>query len=182
METRMDLKPQTASQVAGIVVVNIIWWMVMIAAIGLGATHLTSCTIQPHIPIYLIVLGANSILSLTVTYTSSAFDDGAIYVLSTACMTVLHIFSFGWFIAGTSWIYSVYPPNYLPGNAPYCHKVTYQFAFVVTTLVWVALGLIFFCGCCFGMLICCRTVCARRHLIPNRGSFYGAISESAGDV
>lgn len=65
-----------------------------------GATHLTSCTIQPHIPIYLIVLGANSILSLTLTYTSSAFDDGAIYVLSTACMTVLHIFSFAWFIAG----------------------------------------------------------------------------------
>lgn len=32
------------------------------------------------------------------------------------------------------------------------------------------------------MLICCRTMCARRHLIPNRGSFYGAISESAGDV
>lgn len=65
-----------------------------------GATHLTSCTIQPHIPIYLIVLGANSILSLTLTYTSSAFDDGAIHVLSTACMTVLHIFSFAWFIAG----------------------------------------------------------------------------------
>lgn len=91
------------------------------------------------------------------------------------CVVYLHL-------TGTSWIYSVYPPNYLPGNAPYCHKVTYQFAFVVTTLVWVALGLIFFCGCCFGMLICCRTVCARRHLIPNRGSFYGAISESAGDV
>ncbi|XP_030596302.1 transmembrane protein 272-like [Archocentrus centrarchus] len=178
----MDLKPQSASQIAGIVVVNIIWWMVMVAAIGLGATHLGSCTVQPHIPIYLIVLGATSILSLSLTYTSSAFDSGPVYVLSTASMTVLHIFSFGWFIAGTSWVYSVYPPNYLPGKDPYCHKVTYQFAFVVTTLVWATMCLVFVCGCCFGLLICCRTVFASRHLIPNRGSFYGAIHESAGDV
>uniref|UniRef100_A0A669ESB7 Uncharacterized protein n=1 Tax=Oreochromis niloticus TaxID=8128 RepID=A0A669ESB7_ORENI len=132
-----------------------------------GATHLTSCTIQPHIPIYLIVLGANM--------NSLLRFHSELKTRFPLCVVYLHL-------TGTSWIYSVYPPNYLPGNAPYCHKVTYQFAFVVTTLVWVALGLIFFCGCCFGMLICCRTVCARRHLIPNRGSFYGAISESAGDV
>lgn len=85
---------------------------------------------------------------------------------------------------GTTWIYPVYPPNYTPGAPRYCQRTTYQFAFIVTTLVWVSLTLVFLCGFCFSLLTCCKTVTARRRLIPNRNSFYGAISEepTAGDV
>uniref|UniRef100_A0A3Q2P9A9 Uncharacterized protein n=1 Tax=Fundulus heteroclitus TaxID=8078 RepID=A0A3Q2P9A9_FUNHE len=178
---------------------NIIWWMLMIAAIGLGgltfvlklqildsrgcnccicrsgATHLDSCPLQPNVPVYLIVMGATSLLSLVFTYSSSGYQDGAVHILSLACMTVLHIFSFAWLIAGSSWVYSVYPPHY-SGPGPYCHKTTYMFAFVVTTVLWAVMALVLTCGCCFGLLTCCTTVFAGRHLLPDRKSFYGATS------
>ncbi|XP_045915246.1 transmembrane protein 272-like [Micropterus dolomieu] len=181
---QVEFGPQRAVQISAIVVVNIIWWMVMIAAIGLGATHVGRCPVQPYIPIYLIVLGATSLLSLSVTYTKSVWGDGIVFILSSTCMSFLHLFSFGWFIAGTCWVYPVYPPNYTPGAAPYCQKTTYQFAFIITTVVWVTMTLIFVCGFCFALLTCCKTVFARRRLIPNRGTFYGAFSEepTAGDV
>lgn len=72
----------------------------MLYGFFIGATHLDHCPVQPHIPIYLIVLGASSILSLIFTYSTNV--DGAVYVLSSACMTVLHIFCFAWLIAGTT--------------------------------------------------------------------------------
>lgn len=154
------------------------------AAIGLGAAHLNYCPVQPYIPIYLIVFGANNIISLTVTYNCSTNKDSAIHILGSVCMAILHMFSFAWLIAGTCWVYSVYPPNY--EKDLYCDKTTYQFAFVITTLVWVTLSLVFICGCCFGLITCCTTIAAGRHLLPNRNSFYGAISNfqgsAAGDV
>ncbi|KAM7373301.1 hypothetical protein PAMP_008164 [Pampus punctatissimus] len=182
---QMEFRPQGAVMFSTIVVVNIIWWMVMIAAIGLGVTHLNRCTVQPSIPLYLLVMGVASILALSLTYTHSICDSGAVYILSSFCMTLLHIFSFGWFIAGTYWVYSVYPPNYTPGPAPYCQKTTFQFAFVVTTLVWVTLSLMFVCGGCFILLSCCCTVNARHRLSPNRSTFYGGtndFADAAGDV
>lgn len=94
-----------------------------------------------------------------------------------------HCFPFVFSFVGSVWVYSVYPPNYSPEDDRYCHKITYMFAFVVTTVVWCILAIGFFCGCCFTLLTCCS---ARRRLIPNRYSFYGAISDyqesSAGDV
>ncbi|XP_038135282.1 transmembrane protein 272-like [Cyprinodon tularosa] len=180
----MDSRPQSAGLIAIIAVMNIIWWMVMIAAIGLGATHMDRCPQQPKIPVYLIVLGATSLLSLIFTYSSSGYQDGAVHILSVVCMTFLHIFSFAWLIAGSSWVYSIYPPNYSEKDQ-YCHKTTYQFAFVVTTLLWVAMILVILCSCCFALLTCCTTVVAGRHLLPDRKSFYGATSfhePATGDV
>lgn len=85
---------------------------------------------------------------------------------------------------GTCWVYPIYPPNYT--GALYCNKTTYQFAFIITTLVWATMSLVFVCGGCFAILTCCTTVVARRRLIPNRNTFYGATSDSAestaGDV
>ncbi|KAK5611012.1 hypothetical protein CRENBAI_023066 [Crenichthys baileyi] len=180
----MDNRPQSAGLIATTVVINIIWWMLMIAAIGLGAIHMDHCPVQPNVPVYLIVLGATSLLSLIFTYSSTGYQDGAVHILSLACMTVLHIFSFAWLIAGSSWVYAVYPPNY-SGKERYCHKTTYQFAFVVTTLLWVAMTLLLVCSCCFALLTCCTTIFAGRHLLPNRKSFYGATSfhePATGDV
>ncbi|XP_035801751.1 transmembrane protein 272-like [Amphiprion ocellaris] len=180
----MESKPRGPVLISTVVVVNVIWWMVMIAAIGLGATHLGRCNVQPNIPIYLIVLGATSILSLSVTYSRGNYQDGAGCILTSACMTFLHLFTFVWFIAGTSWVYSVYPPDYSPGTDRYCHQITYQFAFIVTTILWVTTTLMFICGCCFALVICCKTIGARRYFA--RSSFYGATSDvnepTAGDV
>lgn len=183
---RVEFRAQSAVTISLLVVVNIIWWMVMIAAIGLGATHLSLCPVQPNIPLYLIVLGGANILSFSVTYTKSTWGDGMVAILCSTCMALLHLFSFGWFIAGTIWVYPVYPPDYTPGATRFCHRITYEFAFVVTTLVWVAASLVFVCGCCFALLTCCATVIAGRRLIPGRYSFYGATSDTqestAGDV
>ncbi|XP_054462488.1 transmembrane protein 272-like [Anoplopoma fimbria] len=179
-------RPQSAVLISSFVVVNMIWWMVMIAAIGLGATHLSHCPVQPNIPIYLIVLGTIHLLSLSLTYTRKNWGDGMVSVMCSTLTAVLHLFSFGWFFAGTFWVYPVYPPNYTPEAFRYCHKTTYQFAFAVTTLVWVATSLMFICSCCFALLTCCKTVISGHRLIPNRYTFYGATSDShepaGGDV
>ncbi|KAF1381713.1 hypothetical protein PFLUV_G00156860 [Perca fluviatilis] len=180
-----EVRPQSAVLISSLVVVNIIWWMVMIAAIGLGAIHLHSCPVQPNIPIYLIVLGTTSLVSLSLTYTRANPGDGMVSIMCSVCTVVLHLFSFCWFIAGTIWVYPVYPPDYTNGTSRYCHRTTYQFAFTVTTLVWVTTTFIFFCGCCFALLTCCNTIIAGRRLIPSRFSYYGTISDSqptAGDV
>ncbi|XP_034401029.1 transmembrane protein 272-like isoform X1 [Cyclopterus lumpus] len=182
----VEVRPQSAVMISSLVVVNIIWWMVMIAAIGLGATHLSRCPVQPNIPIYLIVLGASNLLSLSLTYTRNNWGDDMASIMCSACMAILHFFTFIWFFIGTSWIYPVYPPDYTPGTLRHCHKTTYQFAFVVTTLVWVATTLMFICSCCFALLTCCKMVISGHRLIPNRYTFYGATSDShepaGGDV
>ncbi|XP_034455769.1 transmembrane protein 272-like [Hippoglossus hippoglossus] len=178
--------PENPVLISALVVVNIIWWMVMIAGIGLGATHLHRCPVQPGIPVFLIALGAATLLSLALTYIRTGRREGTLSTLNLMCMAFMYIFSFFWFIAGTTWVYSVYPPSYTPGEAQYCHKTTFQYAFAVTTLTWVFLMLILVIGTCFAALICCRTVRARRHLIPNRNTFYGTTSKTeetaAGDV
>ncbi|XP_050923336.1 transmembrane protein 272 [Lates calcarifer] len=182
---QVDFRPRSAGSISALVVVNIIWWMVMIAAIGMGTIHLGHCQVEPNIPIYLIVMGAASVISLCLTYTGAFWDDGAACVLSSACIALLHLFTFCWFIAGTVWVYSVYPPSYTPGKH-YCHKTVFQFAFIVTTFMWVVLSLMFVLGCCCAALACCKTVRAVRLFIPNRYSFYGGTTDyqdiSAGDV
>uniref|UniRef100_UPI0037E90974 transmembrane protein 272-like n=1 Tax=Semicossyphus pulcher TaxID=241346 RepID=UPI0037E90974 len=181
---QVESRPQSAVLFSTLVILNVIWWMAMIAAIALGAAYLDHCPLQPNIPIYLIVLGATNLFALSLTY-SSRREKSFSSILISCCMTVLHLFTFCWFIAGTSWIYPIYPPNYKPGIALYCHKTTYQFAFIVTTLVWVAISFTFVCGCCFALLTCCGTVTIRHRLIPNRYSFYGATrnsEEPGGDV
>lgn len=178
-------RPRRPVVISSLVVVNIIWWMVMIAAIGFGATHLSQCPVQPKIPIYLIVLGATSLLSLSLTYTKTTWGDGMGFFMCTSCTAFLHLFSFGWFIAGNTWVYPVYPPDYTSGTLRYCHKTTYMFAFIVTTLVWVLSTFMFVCGCCFALVTCCKTVVAGRRLIRNSDRYYGATTSedsTAGDV
>ncbi|XP_061521551.1 transmembrane protein 272-like isoform X2 [Phycodurus eques] len=167
---QMDHMPHGDVQISSIVVVNIMWWMVMISAIGLGATHLGLCPSQPRIPVYLLVLGVSSLLALSVTYCRFVRDDGAMSTLATVCMALLHLFTFCWFVAGTSWVYGAYPPSYTPGEARYCHKTTYNFAFVVTTLMWAATTLSLCCCACFLSLTCFT---ARRRLTPSRTASYG---------
>lgn len=173
-----DYRPQGAVAIATVVVVNIMWWMVMIAAIGLGAMNMNHCPVQPYIPIYLIVLGAASIISFSLTYTKNTWSEGVVFILCSSWVALLHLFNFCWFIAGSVWVYSVYPPRYTPGNRPYCDKTSFQFAFVTTTVVWVLLAFVFTCGCCCGVLACCKVVRVSERLIPSRRSFYGGTSYS----
>lgn len=183
------LRPQSAVLISTIVVVNIIYWMLMIAAIALGATHLdpVQCRAHAGIPIYLILLGVFSIITLSLGYTKSTWKSDLIFLNNICVATFLTIVTLSILITGSSFVYSVYPPNYDSPESPvYCDRITYQFAFVITTLLWVAASLSFFCGCCFVVITCCGAVGARNSLLPTRSSFYGATSNYqehvAGDV
>lgn len=66
----------------------------------LGATHLNKCPVQPYIPIYLIVLGVTSILSLILTFLASTRKQRSSYILSSTFLSVVHLFNFCWLIAG----------------------------------------------------------------------------------
>ncbi|XP_037329944.1 uncharacterized protein LOC119219131 isoform X2 [Pungitius pungitius] len=162
-----EVRPQSAVLVATLVVLNMIWWMIMIAAIGLA-------------------LGVTNLLALSLTYTQTTWGEGMVFTLCSTCTAILHLISFGLFFAGSTWVYPVYPPDYTPGAPRYCHRTTYQFAFAVTTLVWAAATLIFICGCCFALLTCSMCAISGNRLLPGRYSFYGATRDShepaGGDV
>lgn len=66
----------------------------------LGATHLNKCPVQPYIPIYLIVLGVTSILSLILTFLASTRKQRSSYILSSTFLSMVHLFNFCWLIAG----------------------------------------------------------------------------------
>ncbi|XP_040044911.1 transmembrane protein 272 isoform X1 [Gasterosteus aculeatus] len=181
-----EVRPQSAVLIASLVVLNMIWWMIMITAIGLGATHLSLCPVQSNIPIYLIALGVSNLLALSLTYTSTTWGEGMVSIMCSTCTAILHLISFGLFFAGSTWVYPVYPPDYTPGALRYCHRTTYQFAFAVTTLVWAAATLIFICGCCFALVTCATCAISGNRLLPGRYSFYGSTRHShepaGGDV
>lgn len=172
-----EIRPRSAGVTASIVVVNVIWWMVLVAAIGFGAIHVNSCPVQPLIPIYMIVMGSVSLFSLTLTYTKSIWVDGTVFVIASTCNGLLYLFDFCWFIAGSVWVYSVYPPNYSHESAQFCFKPFYLFAFVITTLIWVTVGLVFFCGGCCFVCTCCTALRTGSSLLPARMRFYGATSD-----
>lgn len=77
--------------------------------------------------------------------------------------------------AGTNWVYSVYLPNYSAGTDRFCHKTTYQFAFIVTSLIWVLLSLVFLCGGCFLLVTWCKF--ATYGLSSMHSTFYGGTSD-----
>lgn len=68
---------------------------------------------------------------------------------------VTQLFLFAWFVCGNVWIYSNYEPNYTgdPGNADYCHKTLYLFAFWVTNTYYIIFGIVMVCVCATGLVI-----------------------------
>ncbi|KAM9824233.1 transmembrane protein 272-like [Neosynchiropus ocellatus] len=163
-------------------VLNIIWWMVMIAAISMGAIHLGSCPVQPMIPIYLLVLGVSTLVSLLLVYSVNIWQGGVVNTLASILVVLLHIFTLCWFVAGTDWVYRVYLPNNVPGEVGYCHRTIYLFAFAVTTVIWVVLTMVLLGCCCFLCVTCCLALGARERLLPEREEPYGAVDSCAGDV
>ncbi|XP_067440070.1 transmembrane protein 272-like [Thunnus thynnus] len=123
-----------------------------IAQLVMGAVYKNDCPQQPYIPIYLMVMGIITMLSL---FSTMAYNSGSLGIV---CSGLVSLFLFCWFIAGNVWIYSIYEPNYNKTTTsvePYCDKTVYLFAFWTTNLSYILLGLVMLCGCCMGLLSCC---------------------------
>ncbi|GAA6216340.1 transmembrane protein 272-like [Lates japonicus] len=116
----------------------LIFFIVLIAQVVVGAVYSSDCPRQPLIPVYLIVMGGGILLFWCCGKCNMIFC----YVIS--------LFYFCWFIAGNVWIYSIYEPNYNKSStqvSPYCNKTLYLFAFWTTNLTYILLGVILFSWC-----------------------------------
>lgn len=82
------------------------------------------------------------------------------------------------FFLGSIWIYSLYPPNYVPEDL-YCQKTTYRFAFGMTTTVWAIMGFMIILGYCLGFVHGCRSDDA---IIPDHNQYRATEECAAGDV
>ncbi|CAK6952913.1 transmembrane protein 272-like [Scomber scombrus] len=140
---------------------QVIFSIMPITQLAIGAKYLHECPQQPNIPVYLLVSGVISLLlpALSILCQTSCFWDN---VNIFGCLSFLvSLFCTGWFIAGNVWIYSIYEPNYnktisvdSASMGLYCDKTLYLFAFWTTTLGYILFGLLImacFCTClCLG--------------------------------
>ncbi|XP_076145857.1 transmembrane protein 272 [Alosa pseudoharengus] len=160
---KMDQAQRSPFLIATIVVVNIILWMILITAIGMGTMHLNDCPIQRNIPVFLIVTGVGGLLSLMLAYTKNILQEGGIHLLCSICSIICYTFLMFWLIAGSKWIYSLYPPNYDPLNKDgYCQKKLYLFAFGFTCVADLCLSLVLTCAVLLLLVSCTKTLLQRR--------------------
>ncbi|XP_051982931.1 transmembrane protein 272-like [Xyrauchen texanus] len=143
----METTEMSAARRSFIVMINMIAWMVLIPATGLGTIHFHECPVQPYLPIYLTVIGASGLLSLLLLYIRNTLDDCLLARFCCVFSLMLYIFNACWFFAGTYWIYSIYPPNYNPNSTgDHCHRTLYLFAFWFNNIGFLCLSIMFaFC-------------------------------------
>lgn len=140
----------------GMSVTGIIITAVMaIASISVGSVYFNDCPAQYLIPYYLIISGVAGLLLLIPSLLPCGNREEP-SILIHAFQSILGLFQTAFFIAGNVWIYSIYAPNYTDTKASnYCHKGLYLYAFWITTLVYIFLGVFLVIGCCILICMCC---------------------------
>ncbi|KAI1898815.1 hypothetical protein AGOR_G00076240 [Albula goreensis] len=129
----------------GLIVGMILSYVMPMVFGAYGVMHLEDCTQQPYIPIYMGVVGL-LVLAAQLPYLSCCErrTEGRpmLQSLLRAAKVVLFIILICWFIAGSVWIYSIYPPNYdSSGKEAYCAKTLYLFAFWFHNVCYICIGL-----------------------------------------
>lgn len=137
-------KSSTGSQICSVV----IWTALSIAMIVIGALYIDKCSIEPMIPIYLIVAGAVHLVGFALLPLKFVFVK-----LMYAIEGILGLFSLCWFIAGSVWVFRIYKVSHKA-----CDDTVYNFAFGILIFEYVFLCLAVFliclctcCGCCLGL-------------------------------
>ncbi|KAK2860449.1 hypothetical protein Q7C36_004615 [Tachysurus vachellii] len=127
-----------------------------IAQIFISAKYLMECTQQNYIPVYLLVSGVLNMAILLLACLPCGQNDRVLKYLSGIWTSLASVFTFCWVIAGSVWIYSIYPPNYNSTvvGKPYCNKTLYLFAFWTTTVGYIFLGILLVGFCCFLVCVC----------------------------
>ncbi|KAG5852055.1 zgc:103586 isoform X1 [Anguilla anguilla] len=113
-----------------------------------GALHLDECPQQPYIPIYLGVGGLLAVaaqLPYLKCCERRTDERPALRSLLKVYKALIFLVLFGWFITGSVWVYSIYPPNYDSSGTVYCAKTLYLVAFWFTNIcyIFIAMGLAF---------------------------------------
>merc|ERR1719378_383508 len=114
--------------------------------ICMGAFHKGQCPMEPWIPIFMIVGGAVSLVTILLTLllscAKSAEKGGAIIGL-TVLLVLVGLFTFGWYIAGSVWVFSKWSDWDVLKKRPDggCYNDLYLFAFSLLIIFWV-------CGPC----------------------------------
>ncbi|CAF0897145.1 unnamed protein product [Brachionus calyciflorus] len=166
MEKLENLKEKNPKVYIGTIICFIILIIFMtaypIAMIAVGATNLNKCTIEPKIPVWLIVSGSVSIFMaflMAISLISQAVLKRAAIVGIFSCITcVVSLFQLAWFITGNVWVYSkngsvIYDIETSPN---YCDKTLYLFSFWTITVAYIMMGLSIIISI---FMVCCACVC-----------------------
>ncbi|XP_054708460.1 transmembrane protein 272-like isoform X2 [Uloborus diversus] len=119
--------------------------VIPLSMIVMGSIYLSSCVVQPMIPIFLIVGGSTFLFSMGLLRKMNrlANDED----ISKACyqktFSFAILFHFGWFATGCYWIYSIYQPDYVDENSSsYCDKTLYLYSFWFLNIIFLTLSFV----------------------------------------
>uniref|UniRef100_T1JGH0 Uncharacterized protein n=1 Tax=Strigamia maritima TaxID=126957 RepID=T1JGH0_STRMM len=120
--------------------------------IVMGSMYLNSCPLQPYIPIYLLVGGIFSTLSIifviTIRLRFRRKDDQTFRRCDVTLLGIsnfIHCFTISWFVAGCTWVYGIYEPSYDTAQL-YCDKIVYLFSFWLLNSIFIAMGALLIFG------------------------------------
>ncbi|KAF4089176.1 hypothetical protein AMELA_G00063800 [Ameiurus melas] len=154
----METEERTAGHKSFIVLMNLIAWMVLITAVGLGAIHFNECPVQSYIPIYLIIIGGCGLILLMLAYWNNTLHEGFWKQICILCILCIVVFSIIWFLTGTVWVYSIYPPSFNSSAVRhYCQRSLYLFAFWFNILCFLCVLVLIPCCICYFLYECVRT-------------------------
>lgn len=121
-----------------------------------GAANLNNCTIEPFIPIFLLIGG----ICLLIDQCAHGFiyccrdneqhKDKAKSTYGAA----LDSFSFIWFIIGSIFVYRISTPNYDSEKGLFCDRTTYLLAYWLVTIQYIIMGALVLLACCICLCVC----------------------------
>lgn len=138
---------------------------VPISMITIGSIYLNDCQAENLVPVWLIVYGSISILSLVTSLSIRIYEihqkkTNENYKLSKStnskCLIDLSLFIL--LICGTAWIYQVFIKYNSDFSSIPCSQICFVFAFSIITIHWILIAL--FCICFFCLIpIVCLVIC-----------------------
>ncbi|OCT84169.1 transmembrane protein 272-like [Xenopus laevis] len=138
-------EPNNTTNIYALIFSVLLWSALSIAMIVIGSMYVGDCPREPNIPIYLIVAGASHLVAFCLNPLKKTAEKLAI-----ALETILALFTTCWFIAGSVWVFRIYPEN-----PRACNDVVYKFAFgiLIFEYIFLALAVLFIClcSCCVGL-------------------------------
>ncbi|XP_063801201.1 transmembrane protein 272-like isoform X2 [Pseudophryne corroboree] len=142
LTTMGEISTRSGSQVFTV----LLWTALSIAMVIIGSMHVDNCPVEPKIPIYLIVAGVFHLVAFALLPLKLVGDK-----LAYAIESIMALFSFCWFIAGSVWVFRIYQDN--PRR---CNDLVYKFAFGILIFEYIFLAflvaVICLCTCCAGCL------------------------------